>query len=187
MAIGRASRSGSNGAFCQGGDAGVTSPAESFSLVLAQTSPSNSKLLSTYRGWVDLMGTINALLEMDKQLGLSFGKDQAKKIVPILKHLQTREDLRPQEALEVIEKLERGTASSKKQQQYLETAKRQRDEEIRQANASGGRPNLPFVRISFALFGMVQAVENDTIPYNPFRGGPGEDDLQRLKALLEQR
>jgi hypothetical protein len=108
-------------------------------------------------------------------------------MVPILKHLQAREDLRPNEALEIMEKLERSTASSKTQQQYLETAKQQRNEEIHQANASGGRPNLPFVRISFALFGMVQAVENDTVPYNPFPGGPGEDDLQRLKALLEQR
>jgi hypothetical protein len=157
-----------------------------FSLVLAQTSPSNSKLLSAYRGWVDLMGTMNTLLEMNKQPGLSMNKDQAKKIVPILKHLQAREDLRPNEALEIMEKLERNTAS-KTQQQYLETAKQQRNEEIRRANASGGRPNLPFVRISFALFGMVQAVEKDTVPYNPFRGGPGEDDLQRLKALLEQR
>ena len=158
-----------------------------FSLVLAQTSPSNSKLLGAYRGWVELMGTMNALLEMDRQPDLSMGKDQAKKTLPILKHLQSREDLRPKEALEVMEKLERNLVSNKKQQQYLETARQQRELEIRQANASGGRPNLPFVRISFALFGMVQAVENDTVPYNPFHGGPGEEDLQRLHALLEQR
>ena len=158
-----------------------------FSLVVAQTSPSNSKLLGAYRGWVELMGTINALLEMDKQPGLNVSKDQAKRILPILKHLQFREDLRPKEALEVMEKLERSTADSKKQRQYLETARQQRDEAIRQANASGGRPNLPFVGISFALFGMMQAVENDTVPYNLFRGGPGEDDLQRLKKWLEQR
>jgi hypothetical protein len=78
-------------------------------------------------------------------------------------------------------------ANSPKQQQFLEAQSKKRDAEIRRANESGGQPNLPFVRFSFALFGMVQAMEGDRQPYNPFRGGPGEDDLRKLTGVLEKR
>ena len=157
------------------------------SLVAAQGEKPDQKLLTKYRGWLDLMGTVYSLGEMDKQPGLNLNAEQSKKALPILKNLNTREDLRPNDATAIIEKLEKDVANAPKQQQYLETASQKRDAEIRKARESGKQPNLPFVRFSFALFGMVQAMEGDKQPYNPFRGGPGEDDLRKLMGLLEKR
>jgi hypothetical protein len=151
-----------------------------FSLVLADPA---AKLTSTYRGWLELMGTNYSLLEMDKQPGLALSKDQAKKLLPVLKDLAKRENLRPKEATGISNQLADIGGGTPKQQQYLETISKSHNQAIDKARASGGQPDLPFVRINFAMFGMVQAKQ----PYNPFKAGPGEDDLKKLSILLETR
>jgi hypothetical protein len=145
------------------------------------------KMITQYRGWMDLMGMVYSLVEMDKQPALALSTDQAKQVLPILKNLSSREDLRPNEAISIIDKLKKEVLPTPKQKQYLEAASQKRDADMRQASGSGGQPNLPFIKFGPSLFGMVQAMQNDKQPYNPFRGGPGEDNLKKLSTAIEKR
>jgi hypothetical protein len=56
------------------------------SLVAAPGTKPDQKLLTQYRGWLELMGTVYSLGEMDKQPGLTLSSEQAKKALPILKN-----------------------------------------------------------------------------------------------------
>jgi hypothetical protein len=153
------------------------------SFAFAQFGPPDPKLLEKYQGWFDLQGTVSIMLEVDKQTGLAASKDQAKKALPILKDLGNRVDLKPKEAIDFTTKLENEVVNDK-QLVWMDKERLKRDEERRKNN---GRPNLPGGGFpSGKLIAMIQTMQQGK-PFNPFRGGPGEDDLKTLMQLLEKR
>ncbi len=153
------------------------------SLAFAQIGgPADPKMLEKYQGWFDLQGTVSIMLEVDKQTGLAFSEDQAKKALPILKDLGNRVDLKPKEAIDFTTKLENEVVSDK-QLVWMDKERLKRAEEQRKNN---GRPNFPGGFPSGKFIAMIQAMQQGK-PFNPFRGGPGEDDLKTLMGLLEKR
>jgi hypothetical protein len=154
----------------------------SFPLAAAQFGPPDPKLLEKYKGWFDLQATVNTMLEVDKQTGLAFNKDQAKKAIPILKDIGNRVDLKPKDASDITIKLENEVPNTK-QLTWMDSERLKRAEERRKNNGrpnfAGGFPNAKFIA-------MIQAMQQGK-PFNPFRDGPSEDDLKKLIGLLEKR
>jgi hypothetical protein len=153
------------------------------SFASAQPGPPDPKMLEKYKPWFELQNMVNILLEMDKQPGLAFNRGQAKKATPILKDLGSRAELKLKEATVITLKLEEEVVTTK-QLTWIDGERLRRAEEQRK---NDGRPS--FSGTGFPgpkVFAMIGAMQNNT-PFNPFNGGPAEDDLKKLLGLLEKR
>jgi len=135
----------------------------------------------------DLMATVNDLSRVDKEKGLGFTKDQAKKFLPILKDLQTRAKLSPKDAEGVIVSIE--DVLTDKQLEYMDNLVMERQKQFEEQRArsqqgqGGGQGGGP-VRIGpgggqgggqgegFAMFSTIQ------------RGGNPFQSTERLSKML---
>jgi hypothetical protein len=177
-----------------------------FSVSLAQTGgtggpdPAMRARMQAYQPVFDLTGRVSLMLEMDKQKGLAITKAQAKTLLPILKDLQTRADLKPKDATTILSKIEDKILTDK-QVTWLDDTQLQREEERRQRfqNGGGGAPNAAGApgaggaqgaaggaRPGGARGGMFQAISQGK-PFNPFKDDRMGKPLADLIALLAKR
>lgn len=114
-------------------------------LALAQGGPSNlspemRQRFEAYRPVLDLVATVGLLDELDKQRGLAFTKAQAQKLLPILRDLQTRTDLKPAEASKILSNIEDNILTPA-QLKWMDQTILQQREEARQRREQGGGQN----------------------------------------------
>jgi hypothetical protein len=153
------------------------------SFAIAQVGPPDPKMIEKYKPWFELQNMVNIMLEMDKKPGFAFDSNQAKKATPILKDLGSRVELKLKDARAITLKLEEEVVTTK-QLTWIDGERLRRAEEQRK---NDGRPS--FAGTGFPgpkVFAMIGAMQNDK-PFNPFNGGPAEDDLKKLLGLLEKR
>ena len=159
--------------------------------------------MQKYRPVFDLISTVNLMLEVDKQKGLTFTKAQAKLALPILKDLAGRTNLPPKDAEAILAKLE-DKLMTEKQVAWMDDFRLKRDEERRKRFQQQGGNNQqggPSIRIPGAgqvggqnrqggpgggRGAMFQAIMQGK-PFNPFKDGPGAEDIKTLTVLLTKR
>lgn len=167
-------------------------------LALAQGGPPNlspemRQRFEAYRPVLDLVATVGLLDELDKQRGLAFTKAQAQKLLPILRDLQSRTDLKPAEASKILSNIEDNILTPAQLKWIDQTILKQREEARQRREAAGqnlqmgqgnvqGQPRGPG-----GQGGLFQAVAQGK-PYNPFKEQPrAADNLKNLIALLSKR
>ncbi|WP_027882319.1 hypothetical protein [Meiothermus rufus] len=163
-------------------------------LALAQGGPPNltpemRQRLEAYRPVFDLVATIGLLDELDKQRGLALSKAQAQRLLPILRDLQTRADLKPAEASKILSTIE-DSILTPAQLKWMDQTLLQRQEEARrrreqaqggQGPPAGASPRQP------GQGGLFQAIAQGR-PYNPFKEQPrAAENLKNLIALLSKK
>ncbi|GIW26205.1 hypothetical protein [Meiothermus sp.] len=167
-------------------------------VALAQGGPPNitpemRQRFEAYRPVFDLVATIGLLDELEKQRGLALTKAQAQKLLPILRDLQNRTDLKPADAGKILSNIEDNILTPAQLKWIDETILKQR-EEARQRREAGGQnpqagqgnfqgpPGGPGGR-----GGLFQAIAQGK-PYNPFKEQPrAADNLKNLIALLSKK
>ncbi|PZA08502.1 MULTISPECIES: hypothetical protein [unclassified Meiothermus] len=163
-----------------------------------QSNPELRKRLEQYRPVFDLMGSLRLMLELDRQKNLSFTKAQAQKLLPILKNLQTRADLKPADAEKILSNIEDNILTPA-QLKWMDETQLKRQEEMRQrrqnregpTNSFGGgggpnNPGGPGGQGGPRGGGLFQAIQQGK-PFNPFKEGRAAEELQQLIALLSKR
>ncbi|MCS7058078.1 MAG: hypothetical protein NZ849_03905 [Meiothermus sp.] len=158
-------------------------------LALAQGGPPNlspemRQRFEAYRPVFDLVTTIGLMEELDKQRGLAFTKAQAQRLLPILRDLQNRPDLKPAEAARILGTIEDAILTPA-QLKWMDETILKRREEARQRQGQGaqaGGPQAPGGR-----GGLFQAIAQGK-PYNPFKEQPrAAENLKNLISLLSKR
>jgi len=163
---------------------------------LAQVGPPNlspemRQRLEAYRPVFDLVGTIGLMDEVEKQRGLAFTKAQATRLLPILRDLQTRANLKPTDAEKILTNIENNILTPA-QLKWMDQTLLQRREEARRRREQGGGQNPPASQGNFqgqpgARGGAFQAILQGK-PYNPFKEQPRTADvLRNLIALLSRK
>jgi hypothetical protein len=162
-----------------------------------EPNPELRKRLEQYRPVFDLMSSLRLMLELDRQKNLSFTKAQAQKLLPILKDLQTRADLKPAEANKILSNIEDNILTPA-QLRWMDETQLKRQEEMRQRRESGrqagqgnnlqgqgpGGPGGPGQ--GGPRGGLFQAIQQGK-PFNPFKEAPAKKTLTDLIALLSKR
>jgi len=156
------------------------------------------KKLQAYQPVFDLSRTVNILGEVDKQKGLAFTKAQAQKLLPILKDLQTRSDLKPADAQKILSNLEDNILSDA-QLNWIDQTQLQRQQQARQRfqqgggqgqgeqGSEGGQGQGPHPGGPGDRGGFFQAIQAGK-PFNPFKDNPrAKDNLVTLVALLQKK
>ncbi|RIH82493.1 hypothetical protein Mlute_02475 [Meiothermus luteus] len=158
-------------------------------LALAQGGPPNlspetRQRFEAYRPVFELVATIGLMEELDKQRDLSLTKAQAQRLLPILRDLQNRPDLKPAEAAKALSTIE-DSILTPAQLKWMDETLLKRREEARQRqgqNPQAGSPQAPGGR-----GGLFQAIAQGR-PYNPFREQPrAAESLKNLITLLSKR
>lgn len=159
-----------------------------------QPNPELRKRLEQYRPVFDLMSSLRLMLELDRQKNLSFTKAQAQKMLPILKDLQTRADLKPADASKILSNIEDNILTPA-QLRWMDQTQLKRQEEMRQRAQNGpennfqgqgpGAPRGPG-QGGPRGGGLFQAIQQGR-PFNPFKEGPAQKTLTDLIALLSKR
>ena len=162
-----------------------------------------------YRPVFDLVSTVRMMSDVDKQKGLAFTKAQAKNLLPLLKNLQSRPSISPDEADKILSNIEDKllTAAQLKwmdaEQLRIQEERRKRAQEQGQnggggfrfpgagggqgqGGAAGGQGGPAGGQGRGPGGGMFQAIQQGK-PFNPFKEGRAADDLKALIALLEKR
>ncbi len=168
-----------------------------FSPALAQTAPPGGpnpamrEKFQEMRPVFDLVGSVMLMLDLDKQKSLGFTKSQAQKLLPLLKDLRTRTDLKPKDAEKILARIE-DKILSEKQLKWMDDTQLKREEERRKQfeanpNAFGqGGPGAGQAGGTSGRSAMFQAVMNGK-PFNPFRDAEMSKPCLELIALLERR
>jgi hypothetical protein len=156
--------------------------------------PEMQKKLEAYRPVFELTGLVAMLDQVDKQSGLAFTKEQAQKILPILKDLQARTDLKPADAEKILTNLEDGVLSDN-QLAWIDKTRLERQEQMRQRQSQNkgqgarlppgmgrgpGGPGGPGGR------GGMQAILQGK-PFNPFKEERGKKQLAQLVELMSKK
>ncbi len=119
-------------------------------LALAQGGPPNlspetRQRFEAYRPVFELVATIGLMEELDKQRDLSLTKAQAQRLLPILRDLQNRPDLKPAEAAKALSTIE-DSILTPAQLKWMDETLLKRREEARQRqgqNPQAGSPQAP--------------------------------------------
>lgn len=156
-------------------------------------SPEMRQRFEAYRPVFDLVGTIGLMDEVEKQRGLAFTKAQATRLLPILRDLQTRADLKPADAEKILTNIENNILTPV-QLKWMDQTLLQRREEARQrreqAGGQGsqtGQGGLQGSPRGPGQGGFFQAIAQGK-PYNPFKEQPrAADNLKNLIALLSKK
>lgn len=102
--------------------------------------PALRKKLQEYQVVFELTRTVGFFDELEKQKGLSFTKAQATKLLPILKDLQNRADLKPADANKILSNIEDNILTDA-QLAWIDKTQLQRQEEARRRFQQGGGQN----------------------------------------------
>ncbi|MER3483261.1 MAG: hypothetical protein C4332_09090 [Meiothermus sp.] len=159
------------------------------------------KKMQAYRPVFDLTASVRMMSELDVQKGLAFTKAQAQKLLPILKDLGARADLKPADADKILGNIENNILSDA-QVQWMDTTRLQREEQMRQRAQQQGREQqgqASALRMPggppLGAFGggqrdgqggFFQAIQ-DGKPFNPFKEGRAKESLDALVALMTKR
>lgn len=158
--------------------------------------PEMQKKIQEYRPVFDLTSSIRMLTEVDAQKGLAFTKAQAQKLLPILKDLQTRTDLKPADASKILSNLEDNILTPA-QLKWMDETQLKRQQEARQRAQQGQRQGGFFGPggqnggnrqggPGGGRGGLFQAILQGK-PFNPFKEGRAAENLQALITLLSKR
>ena len=133
----------------------------------------------------DLVGRVSLLGEMDAQKVLALTKAQAKSLLPILKDLQMRADLKAKDATAMLAKIEDKILTDK-QVTWLDDTQLKREEQRRQRFQSGGVAATGPNGAGVGRGGLFQAMQSGK-PFNPFKDERIGKPLTDLIALLAKR
>ncbi|HEU4743199.1 MAG TPA: hypothetical protein VFS50_16500 [Meiothermus sp.] len=161
--------------------------------------PEMQKKFQEYRPVFDLTSSIRMLAEVDAQKGLAFSKAQAQKLLPILKDLQSRSDLKPADANKILSNIE-DSILTPAQLKWMDETQLKRQQEARQRAQQGqqGQGGGGFFgpggpggqnggnRQGSPRGGLFQAILQGK-PFNPFKEGRAAENLQQLITLLSKR
>jgi hypothetical protein len=175
--------------------------------VLAQTGPGGPggqdpamrAKFEKYRPWFDLGGTLRIMLDVDKEPKLAFTKAQAKIALPILKDLNTRPALKPEDATKINTTLEDKVVSAAQlkwmDQKRLAQEEERRKRMVEQGTQSGGI-GLPGTGAGQGQArqggpgggnsAMFDAIQNNK-PFNPFKEGRNAETLKQLIDALSKK
>jgi hypothetical protein len=167
--------------------------------------PQMREAFKKYQSVFDLVGTVNLLVDMDKEKAVAITKDQAKKLSPILKDLGSRADLKPADATKILTNIEDKILTDKQVTWMDDTRLKRQEERRKQAEANGGNNGgvrLPGVGAPGGAQGgnrqggqggpggdrraQMEAMLNGK-PFNPFKAGRGQENLKTLMALIAKR
>jgi hypothetical protein len=168
-----------------------------FAPALAQSAPPasgpNAEIRERFqqmRPVFDLMGNVMLMLDLDKEKGLAFTKAQAQKLLPVLKDLRSRADLKPADAEKILANIEDKILTEKQLSWMDDTQLKRAEERRKRFEASGG------VAGQMAQGGgrtggpgggaMFQAVMSGK-PFNPFKDAEMGKPCADLIKLLEKR
>ncbi len=160
--------------------------------------PAMRAKMEKYRPVLDLVQSIRNLGDVDKETKLAFTKSQAKTLLPILKDLAARADLKPSDATKILSNIE-DKILTPAQLKWLDEQQLKRDEERRKRMAEAQKSGTGQVRLpgfgggnnanrQGGSGGMFQAIQ-DGKPFNPFKAVAGQADPRSaatsLKTLLD--
>ncbi len=102
--------------------------------------PARRAQFAKFQSIFDLSSTINLIPDVDKETGLAFTKDQAKKLLPILADLAKRPGIKPEEATKILDNIENKILTIKQLQKMDEIRLKQAEDrrKRREANPNGG-------------------------------------------------
>jgi hypothetical protein len=164
--------------------------------------PQMREAFQKYQPVFDLIGTINLMVDMDKEKAMVISKDQAKKLAPILKDLGSRADLKPADATKILTNIEDNILTDKQVTWMDDTRLKRQEERRKQAAANGGNGGVRLPGVPGAGGGnrqggqggpgggdrraQMEAMLNGK-PFNPFKTGRGQEALKALSALIAKR
>jgi hypothetical protein len=165
--------------------------------------PKMQAAFKKYQPVFDLIGTVNLLVDMDKEKDLAISKDQAKKLAPILKDLGSRSDLKPADATKILTNIEDKILNDKQVTWMDDTRLKQQEERRKRAAANGansGGVRLPGVggtgqggnrQGGQGGPGGDRKAQMDAMlngkAFNPFKAGRGQENLKALSDLIAKR
>jgi len=85
----------------------------------------------------DLQQSVGLIADVDKEKGLAFTKDQAGKLLPVLKDLGSRADLKPANATKILDNLENKIYTPEQLQKMDDLQLARQEERRKQAAARG--------------------------------------------------
>ena len=151
----------------------------------------------------DLQQSVNLIADVDKEKGLAFTKDQAKKLLPILKDLGSRADLKPADATKILDNLKNKIYTPEQLQKMDDLQLARQEERRKQAAAQGttggaGGFRLPGIPGGGAGGGQRPAGAGgareggfaDLLagkPFNPFKQERSQKMLTDTVALLSKK
>ncbi len=149
----------------------------------------------------DLQQSVGLIADVDKEKGLAFTKDQAKKLLPILKDLSSRADLKPAEATKILDTLENKIYTTNQLQKMDDLQLARQEERRKQAAArgnGGGAGGFRLPGIPGGAGGGQRGGQGgargggfaDLLagkPFNPFKQDRGQKMIQDTVALLSKK
>ena len=171
------------------------------------TDPKMQAAFKKYQPVFDLVGTVNLMVDMDKEKAVAITKDQAKKLAPILKDLGSRADLKPADATKILTNIEDKILTDKQVTWMDDTRLKRQEERRKQAAANGANGAVGLPGVSGTGNGVngqnanrpagaggpggdrkaqMEAMLNGK-PFNPFKAGRGQENLKALSDLIAKR
>jgi hypothetical protein len=159
--------------------------------------PETRKKFEAFQPVFELTRLVAILDEVDKQKGLAFTKPQAQKLLPVLKDLLTRSDLKPADAEKIQINIE-DKILTPAQIKWIDTTQLAREKELRQRREQGqgqgqgqgqrppGQGGPGGLGGPGGRGGFFQAIQQGT-PFNPFKEGRGKESLDGIIAVLSKR
>lgn len=167
-------------------------------------SPELRKKLEAYRPVLELSTLVRMLADVDKEKKLAFSKAQAGKLLPILKDLKTRADIKPADAEKILANIEDKILTDA-QLDWIDKTRLERQEEARRRQEQNGQgqqgqgvrvPGLPPVGGGNQQGGQRQGGPGgggffraimEGKPVNPFADGRGKENIEEIIAVLSKR
>lgn len=164
--------------------------------------------MAKFQSIFDLSSTINLIPDVDKETGLAFNKDQAKKLLPILADLAKRPGIKPEEATKILDNIENKILTTKQLQKMDEIRLKQAEDRRKRRKANpngggfgggnGGNGNGGNAGGNGGANGGGNGANGgprgggfaDLLqgkPYNPFKEGRGKQTLDDAVALLKKK
>lgn len=159
----------------------------SLGLVFGQTmnDPDSQSLGVQYRPVMELAGTVNWLLEMGSQPNLDFSKDQASKLLPLLKPLADKKEFKATEAIAVRSSIEELLSSN--QRRWLEGQRKALQLLAQKRAIQRGINNIKPSYVDFLPSSPALALAmQQGKPFNPFTQVPYAEKLSKLVGMLEK-
>jgi hypothetical protein len=102
--------------------------------------PARRAQMAKFQPIFDLSSTVNLIPDVDKEKGLAFNKDQAKKLLVIFADLAKRPGIKPEEAAKILDNIENKILTTKQLQKMDEIRLKQAEDrrKRREANPNGG-------------------------------------------------
>lgn len=167
-------------------------------------SPEMRKKFEAYRPVFELSTLVRMLQDVEKEKGLAFSKAQAGKLLPILKDLKGRADIKPADAEKILSNIEDNILSDA-QLDWIDKTRLERQEEARRRQEERGQqgqqgqgvrvPGLPPIGGGQGgqrqggpggQGGFFRAIMEGK-PVNPFKDGRGKENIDAIITVLSKK